>query len=168
MRYEHENVKRGGVVTQTQVVENSSSGLSEQAKIRSLEDDIERKRTSNGDSLSRLSKLQSELSDLKSQLYSRENELNILKLGGNDNELKKLLEEKEREIERLRHSQGGKVENRGEIENLMTAIKNKDFENEQLRKKIEEMEIQNKKLKIDYGKNKESSSHKTNASAWCC
>lgn len=163
-----ETVKRGGLAVASNVVVEKSTN-EEQNKINMMADEIERRRNLNGELFKKLSSLQNERSEQKSILISRENEIVILK-SGNVSDLKRVLQEKDAEIAALKNRSGSKIsENREEIESLLIATRNKEYENEQLKTKIAALDVETRDLKIKYGKNRETNQRGAGkASEWCC
>ena len=143
------------------------STAAEDQKIRVLTDEVDRQRNQNSLNYNKFNELQNEKNNLKGNLTNLENELNneLKNRPGEASEaLKKSLEDKDREIALLRANGMGRG-NKDEIENLMTGIKNKEYENEQLRGKIEDLEIQTRNLKTQYSKGRDSRVRKGNT---CC
>lgn len=143
------------------------STAAEDQKIRVLTDEIDRQRNQNSLNYNKFNELQNEKNNLRNNVTNLENELNneLKNRPGEANEaLKKSLEDKDREVTLLRANGQGRG-NKEEIENLMTGIKNKEYENEQLRGKIEDLEIQTKNLKTQYSKGRDSRGRKANT---CC
>lgn len=164
-----EGVKRAGV-TETVVIEKHSSG-GEEAQIRQMGEEIERIRSSNSEIFGKFERLQKLRIEIQQNIYQKESELEIIRRGGEgQRDLRIRIEEKEREIERLKISGGNvkTIDNSEETNQLLHQIKEKEYHIEALRKKIKEIENQRNQYLSEISNYRETSSRGKGGTAWCC
>ncbi len=167
-----EDIKRAGVTTEVFIEKKIQNDGNEEAQIRIMAQEIERIRSSNSDTFNRFSRLQSEKSEITLLILQKESEIEILRRqGGNNREILMLIEEKNREIERLKISSGGVriVENPKEVDDLLKLIKEADHNNDILRRKIEELELQKRRYLAEMDENRGAINKSRPAQTnWCC
>ena len=171
-----ETVKRAGlvnegqnIVTTTYVTNQSSGSVSNRLEIIMLGAEIERVLELGRDVEFRYNQLSIEIITLKEKLSSCDRTLEDIRIrGGDSSEYQKLLQDREREILLLKNNVTDTVVS-PETENLRKKQKAAQYENDDLRRNYESLQVELNRMSADLkGRSSRPNAAQKKSTAWCC
>ena len=165
-----EDVKRAGVQSSVRVVGGGSTPNG-RLNIIMLGAEIERLLELGRDVDYRYNQLNIEIITIRETLNVKEREVIDLRQRDNSGELRRILEDKERELLLLRSNMGNEVPVNPDIENNRKRLKNLEFEHADLSKKASTLHTEVNKILAELGKGRQARSDansKKQSTAWCC
>lgn len=165
-----EDVKRAGVQTNVRVVGGGSTPNG-RLNIIMLGAEIERLLELGRDVDYRYNQLNIEIITIRETLNVKEREVIDLRQRDNSGELRRILEDKERELLLLRSNMGNEAPVNPDIEINRKRLKNLEFEHAELSKRAAALHTEVNKTLAELGKGRQArydANSKKQATAWCC
>lgn len=177
-KVQSETVKRGGLgdssynKTVTYVNNGPAGSVDGRLAIIMLGTEIERLLELGRECEYKYNQFNIEITTLREQLSIKERMLiEVRSQGGDNSEYYRQIEHLEREIQLLKNNAATETVVSPETENYRKRLKNIDFENQDLKRKYDALQIECNKLMAELGKGRQAranQSSKKHATAWCC